>query len=67
MSNYFEKTIIADRSDKDESAKVKDSKLEVRGKDIESLLEELIRKIGISNMYLSEISNETFTEEDLED
>ncbi len=65
--SWFEKAIIGDKSDAAESAKVKDSKLEVRGEDTESLLEELIRNIKITNLHLSKISDETFTEEDLED
>jgi transcriptional regulator of heat shock response len=65
--SYFEKGLIGDKDDKAESAKVQNSKLNVRGKDIEDLLEEAIRTLKITNMQLSIITGEKFTEEDIED
>jgi hypothetical protein len=65
--SYFEKSLIGDKDDKAESAKVQNSKLNVRGKDIEDLLEEAIRTLKITNMQLSVITGDKITEEDIED
>lgn len=65
--SYFEKTVLGDRDDPLEQAKVEDDKLNVRSKDTESLLMELIRNIKVTNLHLSKMTGEAFTEEDIED
>ncbi len=66
--SFFEKTkAILFNSDFSDSAGVKDIKLEVRGKDTESLLKELIRNTKITNLHLEQITGDKFTEQDLED
>lgn len=67
MTDFLEKAVLGSSTDSTEVADVENSKLPIRGKDIESLLKEVIRNVKITNLHLEKISDERFTEEDLED